>query len=136
MSKTYIFDASAILDFVEGGRGSRTVERLLQDALHGQCTVLVSVANWGEVLSVLWARRGEEKALSTFGDLQSLPMQTVPVDLNQALKAGEIKTTHNLPFLYCLTAALAELREGVLVTGDRDFEKLERSVHLHWLGRG
>jgi predicted nucleic acid-binding protein len=136
MSKTYVFDASAVLDFLEAGSGSRTVERMLQDARRGQCSVLVSVANLGEVAAVLWAKRDEQKALSTLDSLQSLPIEVVPVDINQSLQAAEIRTTIHMPFLHCLTAALTEMHEAVLVTSDRDFEKLGDRVHVHWLGRG
>jgi predicted nucleic acid-binding protein len=136
MSKSYVFDASAILDFLEGGRGSHTVQRMLQDALRGQCSVTVPVAGLGEIFGVLWARRGEDKALVTLEDLQALPIQLVGVDLNQSLAAGEIRAEHNLSFVHCLTAALAELQEAVLVTADRDFEKLGSRVNIHWLGRG
>jgi predicted nucleic acid-binding protein len=133
MSKTYVLDASAVLDFVEGGKGSRTVERLLLEAFRRQCSVLVSTVNWGEVFAVMWAQRGEDKALSTIGKLEVV-VRVVAVDMNQSLTAGEIRKEHNLPFLHCLTAALAELHEGVLVTSDREFEKLGRRVHMHWLG--
>jgi predicted nucleic acid-binding protein len=83
----------------------------------------------------LWERRDEEKARSTLSDLLRLPIQLVPVDLEQALKAGEIKAAHKIPYVDCLAAALAELRNAVLVTSDRDFEKLGRRVRILWIVR-
>lgn len=136
MSRSYVFDANAILDFVESGRGSKTVERLLHQALRQQDLILVSVVNWAEVQYLLWTRRGEQKARETLASLRPLPLQLVPVDLDQALKAAEIKALHRMPFVDCLAAALAELNQAVLVTADRDFEKLGRRVQVLWLARG
>ena len=135
MTKTYVLDANAVLDFVESGRGSKTVERLLHEALRQQSVILVSVVNWGEVLYLLWDRRGERKARVTMANLLHLPLRIVPVDLPQGLKAAEIKALHKVAFVDCLAAALAELHGAVLVTGDRDFEKLGRRVQILWIRR-
>jgi predicted nucleic acid-binding protein len=62
MTKTYVLDASALLDLVEAGPGFGKVEQLLQSALRNQALVLTSVLNWGEVFYLLWQSRGEEKA--------------------------------------------------------------------------
>jgi ribonuclease VapC len=135
MTKTYVLDANALVDFVDSGPGSKTVERLLHEALRQQSLALVSVVNWAELLYLLWRRRGEQKARETIASLLPLPIQIVPVDLAQGLKAAEIKALHKVAFVDCLAAALAELRGAVVVTGDRDFEKLRRRVQILWIKR-
>jgi predicted nucleic acid-binding protein len=95
----------------------------------------MSVLNWGEVFYILWQRRGEEKARQTMANLSRLPIELVPVDLPQALKAAEIKAVHKIPYVDCVAAALAEIRQATLVTSDRDFEKLGRRLQILWLGR-
>lgn len=135
MTKTYVFDANAILDFAEAGHGSETVERLLREALLQRVPILISVVNWGEVLYLLWKRRGEQRAREAIAELSRLPLQIVPVDTTQAFKAAEIKVLHKMAFVDCLAAALAELHGAVMVTGDRDFEKLGRRVQVLWIKR-
>ncbi len=135
MSRTYVLDANALLDLAEAGPGFGKVEHLLQEALQNQNLVLISVLNWGEVFYLLWQRRGEEKARRTIASLSRLPLELVPVDTPQALKAGEIKAVHKIPYVDCIAAALAILRQAVLVTSDRDFEKLCRRVQVLWLAR-
>jgi len=135
MTKIYVLDANAVLDFSEAGPGALRVERLLQEALHGQSLLLISVANWGEVFYLLWQRRGEQQALRTIARLSHLPLEIIPVDLPQALKAGEIKARHKIPYVDCIAAALAILRQAVLVTADRDFEKLGRQLPILWISR-
>jgi predicted nucleic acid-binding protein len=135
VTKTYVLDANAVLDLIEAGPGFGKVEQLLQSALQNQVSILISVLNWGEVFYLLWQRRGEEKARQTIAKLLRLPLQIVAVDFLQAMQAGELKAVHKIPYVDCVTAALAVLNQAVLVTSDRDFEKLGRHFPVLWIGR-
>ena len=95
----------------------------------------MSVLSWGEVYYHSWQQRGEESARSTLADLLLLPIELVPVDLSQALKAGELKAVHKIPYVDCVTAALAVLNQAVLVTSDRDFERLGKQFPILWIAR-
>ena len=68
-------------------------------------------------------------------DLSRLPIRVVPVDLPQALRAGELKALHKIPYVDCLAAALAAQQSATLVTSDRDFEKLGRHFPIVWIAR-
>jgi predicted nucleic acid-binding protein len=133
MTKTYVLDASAILDFVNAGPGARRVREILREGVQQDVPLLMSVVNWGEVFYILWQRRGEEVARKAIENLARLSIQPVPVDLDQSLKAGEIKACYKMSYVDCLAAALAALRKAVLVTGDRDFEKLGRQAKILWI---
>jgi len=135
MRRAYVLDANAVLDFVEDGPGARRVERLLEDAFKNGNPLLISVVNWGEVFYHSWQQYGEESARKTLADLSRLPVELVLVDLPQVLQAGEIKVRHKIPYVDCIAAALALERRAVLVTSDRDFEKLGRRVPILWLTR-
>ena len=88
MSKTYVLDASALLNFVEDGPGAERLEGLFKDARHNGAPLLMSVLNWGEVFYHSWQHRGEESARNTMAGLVRLPIELVPVDVPQILKAG------------------------------------------------
>ena len=135
MSKTNVLDANAVLDFVEDGPGAERVEQLFQDARQRNNPVLMSVVNWGEVFYHSWQQRGEESARATLAGLSRLKLELVPVDLPQSMQAGEIKARHKIPYVDCLAAALAIMRQAVLVTSDRDFEKLGRHFPILWIAR-
>ena len=135
MTGIYVLDANAVLDLAEAGPGWHRVNQLLDDALKQRTEILVSVLNWGEVYYCLWQQRGEEKACQTLARLSLLPLRLVPTDLLQALKAGEIKALHNIPYVDCVAAALATLNKATLVTSDRDFEKLGRHAKILWIPR-
>jgi len=135
MTGSYVFDANAVLDFVEAGPGIHKVDQLLHAAARRQVTVLVSVMNLGEVFYWLWQKRSEEQARYTLDGLCRLPIQIVPVDLPQALKAGQLKALHKIPYVDCIAAALALQYHATLVTADRDFEKLGRHFPVLWITR-
>ena len=135
MNRTYVLDASALLAFLLKGAGSVRVLQLLKNAHRTGVPVLVSAVNWGEVFYQSWQRHGEQSARETMADLSHLPVQILPVDLPQVLKAGELKALHKIPYVDCLAAALATLYKATLVTSDRDFEKLGRHFPVLWITR-
>ena len=134
MSKTYVLDANALLELLVNGPGAERVERLVKDA-RPATPLLVSAANWGEVFYLSWQRYGEQSSRENLADLSLLPIKVIAVDLPQALSAGEIKALHKIPYVDCLAAALASLHAAILVTADRDFEKLGRHFPILWLTR-
>src|SRR5207247_2208029 len=105
---------------------------LLQGAFRGEASLLVSVLMWGEVFYHFWQQHGGEKARQNLATLSRLNLTLVLVDTAQALKAGEIKAQHKIPYVDCVAAALAEISGATLVTSDRHFEKLGRRVQILW----
>lgn len=135
MSKSYVLDANAALVYLENENGADQVGSLLKSAFRGEIQLLMSVLNWGEVFYHSFQERGEEAARHAISDLSRLPIDPVSVDLEQTLKAGEIKVRHKIPYVDCVAAALADLRDATLVTSDRDFEKLGRHAKILWIAR-
>lgn len=133
--RPYVLDANALLAYSENGPGGATVERILGEAVRRQAVLAVSVVNWGEVYYWFWNQRGEEAAQKNLSSLAHLPIEIVPVDLTQSLKAAELKVLHKIPYVDCLAAALALSRRATLVTADRDFEKLGYHFPILWLSR-
>jgi uncharacterized protein len=133
--RNYVLDASAVLDLLENGPGAERVEQILAEADKQENAVSMSVLNWGEVFYNVWQHHGEEAARSAIAELSRLPIEIVPVDQEQALKAGEIKALHKLSFVDCVAGSLTEVRNSTLVTADRDFQKVGRRIHVLWLVR-
>ena len=136
MKRSYVLDANALINFVDNGPGALRVNELIKEAFRQGSFLFISVANWGEVFYSLWLKLGEERARQTLSNLTRLPIEIIPVNIDQALKAGEIKAVHKLPFVDSLAAALAELQQAVLVTSDRHFEKLGKRIRILWIQRG
>ncbi len=133
MNRTYVLDASAVLSLLTAGPGAGRIEQLVREADRLRTPLLVSVANWGEVFYLSWQRHGEQSARKALDDLSQLPIRVVAVDLTHAIKAGELKALHKIPYVDCLAAALAVEQRATLVTSDRDFEKLGRQFPILWI---
>ena len=133
--KSFVLDASAAIHYLQAGPGAGKFERLLANARRQQLQLFMSVLNLGEVYYLTWQRTGEEKARQAVASLSHLPIQIIPVDLLQSLKAGELKAMHKIPYVDSVAAALAFQRDATLVTSDRDFEKLGRHFPILWIAR-
>jgi len=133
--RSFVLDASAVVHYLQAGLGAGKLEQLLADARRQQLLLCMSVLNLGEVYYLTWQRAGEEKARHVVATLSHLPIQIIPVDLLQSLKAGGLKAVHKIPYVDCVAAALALQRQATLVTSDRDFEKLGRHFPILWIAR-
>jgi predicted nucleic acid-binding protein len=120
---------------LEDRPGANRVWQLVRDAEQKSTPLLVSVVNLGEVFYLSWMRGNEEIARKAVSYLSQLPIQVLPVDEPQALKAGEIRALHHVPYVDCLAAALSSIHGATLVTSDNDFEKLGRHFPILWLER-
>src|SRR5882672_12156088 len=118
MSKTYVLDANAVLSYIEGQPGAMRMVQLFKDARDDNSPALMSVINLGEVFYYMWHKYGEESARSMLADLSRLPIQMVTVDHPYAIEAAGIKARHKIPYVDALAAALAVMRQAVLVTSD------------------
>jgi predicted nucleic acid-binding protein len=135
VKKTYVLDASAMLVLLDNRPSARRIKQLIVETDRFDSVLLASVVNLGEVFYLSWLRRGEQPARDTLDDLSQLPIQVLPVDASQALKAAELKALHHIPYVDCLAAALSSIHQATLVTSDTDFEKLGRHFPILWVGR-
>ena len=130
-----MLDASAVIHYLQAGPGAGKFKQLLADARRQQLQLFMSVLNLGEVYYLTWQRTGEEKARQAVAGLSRLPIQILPVDLLQSLKAGELKAVHKIPYVDCVAAALSFQQQATLVTSDRDFDTLGRHFPILWIAR-
>ena len=131
--KTHVLDSSALMTFFEDRSGATTVEDLLGKAADAKCPLLMSVVNWGEVYYSVWRARGEAAANSKLREIAQLPIEIVDADFELTRLAASLKAIHGLPYADCFAASLAESRKAPLVTGDKDFERIESLLKIVWL---
>jgi len=131
--KTCVLDASALMTFFEDRAGARAVEELLGKATDAKCPLLMSVVNWGEVYYSVWRTRGEGVAKRKLLEIAQLPIEIIDADSALTRLAASLKAEHNLPYADCFAAALAQSRKAPLVTGDKDFERIESLLKIVWV---
>ncbi len=131
--KTYVLDASALMTFFEDRPGADKVEELLAKAAEAKHPLLMSAVNWGEVYYSVWHARGEKAAAAKLQEIAQLPVEIVGVDMELAQLAATLKAERNLPYIGCFAAALAQAKKGVLVTSDKDFERVGSVARAVWV---
>jgi predicted nucleic acid-binding protein len=89
--------------------------------------------NWGEVFTPPGTSAGKSSRGKRCLTFHASPIELIPVDLSQALKAVEFMVVHRIPYVDCVAAALSERRQATLVTSDRDFAKLGRHFPILWI---
>jgi ribonuclease VapC len=131
--KTYVFDASALVAFLQAKPGDKKVNELLKEATLGRAAIVMSAVNYGEVYGVILRVHGPERARATMSAIQPLPITLVDATPQRAFQAAEVKARYKLYYLDSFAAAMALEHKGTLVTSDSDFRKLGHGFPIVWL---
>jgi predicted nucleic acid-binding protein len=131
----YVLDSYAILAYLESELGSERVLSLLETAAAGKILLYMCVINLGEVMYIVERERGLSKAQEVLARIDELPIEIVNVERTLALAAAHLKTDCSLSYADCFAAALSQIKNAPLVTGDTEFRKVKPEHHLQieWL---
>ncbi|MDD5555617.1 MAG: type II toxin-antitoxin system VapC family toxin [bacterium] len=133
MSRRKVLDSYALIAFLENGTGSDKVFDLIRHARDTEDRLLLSVVSWGEIYYILYKTAGKKAADQALQDIDTLPIEIVPVDCGLARVAAELKSKLKLTYTDCFAAALAKIKRVELITGDPDFNQIEKEVRVFWL---
>ena len=133
--QSFVLDSHALIAFLEGEVGSKIVEALLEQALENGCALYMSIVNLGEVIYITERERGLAKAQQVLARIDELPIIVVDADRRCALAAAHIKAHWPIAYADCYAAALCQVTDAVLVTGDPEFVPLEAAgvVKINWI---
>jgi ribonuclease VapC len=131
----YVLDSYALLTYFEAEPGSRQVAKLLDVAKEGKCHLYMCVINLGEVIYIAERERGLPKAQETLARIDELPIEIVYVDRTLTLAAAHLKMDCPVAYADCFAAALSQIKNATLVTGDPEFRKVkpECNLQIEWL---
>ncbi len=131
----YVLDSYALLAYFEDEHGGEQVRRLLEAARKGRCHLYMCVVNLGEVVYIVERERGLSKAQEMLARIDELPVDVINVDRTLTLAASHLKTSCPVAYADCFAAALSQLKNAVLVTGDPEFSKIKTdcNVRIEWL---
>ena len=130
---TKILDTYALMAFFEDEPGADYVRELILDAERGQASLAVSTVNLGELWYMIARRKSFEVAEQYIEIVQRMAIEVVPADWEVTRQASMFKVKGNISYADCFAAALAKLRDGEVVTGDREFKHLENEIKIEWL---
>ncbi len=66
--------------------------------------------------------------------LRVLPINIIaPVEEKLVMSAAYLKAHYPISYADAFAAALTEKEKAILVTGDRDFKRVEKAIKIEWL---
>jgi predicted nucleic acid-binding protein len=132
-SRRFVLDAQPVVGYFKREAERRPIEVLFQQAEAGTISLSMTTVNAGEVIYGLERAWGAAAGHETLISLQELPIVLVEVDLELAARAGWLKLRGGIAYADCAAAALAH-REGIpVITGDREFHRVEDLVDVAWV---
>lgn len=126
----FVFDSYAILAMNRLEEDSSYIHRLLTEPPHQRW---MSVINVGEVYYQTLRAEGEDNALAAMESLWQQAVEFVDAGYELTMNAARIKAQFPLSYADCFAAALAKQTNATLITGDREFKKVESEITIEWL---
>ena len=65
--------------------------------------------------------------------IRTLPVEIVEANIDLTISAGRLKAFNKMSYADCFAAALTESKKGILVTGDKEFKQMEKSIKIEFL---
>lgn len=131
----YILDNFALLAHFQEERGSSRVMELLEEAQQGNCRLLLSLVNLGEICYLVERRRSLADVHRILAAIDSLPIRILPADREAVLAAAHLKAHYPIALGDAFAAAAAQSQAGTLLTGDPEFKTLAAIIQIEWLER-
>jgi len=128
-----VLDSYALLVYLEKDPGFEKVESLLIEAAEKDQSLLMSAVNWAEVYYIVLREFGEAKAKEIEKAIMTLPIEVIVADQDLCREAARIKAHNPISFADCFAAALASKSQATLVTGDKEFAKLQNLIPIFWI---
>ena len=120
--------------WLEEENGYLRVSELLEKGRSKAVNLSMSIVNFGEVFYRTAKRHGIEEAKRVEGILRFLPILIIsPVEETLVMRAVYLKAQHPISYADAFAAALAEQEKAILVTGDPDFKRIEKTIKIEWL---
>ncbi len=130
---TKVLDSYALLALLRGEPGSESVRQILEKAADRDAPVHMSEVNYAEVQYIIRRKDGAATWKAIAAELVAAPIEFHPADRRLADSAAEFKSRFKISLADAFAAALARERKAELVTGDSEFEALEKEIKVTWL---
>lgn len=132
-SKAVVLDSWSVLALFQDEPQAEKIENLIADTHEQGEDVLMCVVNAGEVWYILARQVSRADADASMDELRNMGIQLVDADWELTRVAAGFKVRGGLSYADAFAAALAKQHNCDLVTGDREFKRVEDEVKVRWL---
>ncbi len=131
----YVLDSFALIAYLKDQPGAEQVTHILDLAQTRNAILWLCLVNLAEVLYIVEREQGFEIARETVAIIDQLPLNLVEVDRKLAFAAAHVKAQHAVSLADAFAVALAKEKNARVVTGDPEFESVEKEAAIEWLPR-
>lgn len=133
MNQRILLDAYGLLLFLQKEGPYQVIKTLFRNAQMENNPVLVNEMSLGEVFHITASVHSIEKAEAFMPLLEVLPLDIISNCLDDIMQAARIKARYGIGTVNSLVVATATIRKAMLVTGDPEFNKVDRVIPIQWL---
>lgn len=128
-----VLDSFALIAYFRGEPAGVPVKALLQKASKADKPVHMTEVNYAEAKYMILRTDGANAWAEAAKILIALPIEFHPADRELADVAADFKSRFSLSLADAIAAALAKKQKAELVTGDPEFEAVEKEIKIQWL---
>ena len=129
----YVIDSYAMIAYFEDEPGADKVAGMLNDLVRMKKKAYMSIINWGEIYYNTFRIQGEAGGEAVLNQISRYPIELVEADRSLTLEAAGLKGRFKIAYADCFAAALARQLKAQVLTGDREFKKLEKEIRIEWI---
>jgi len=123
-----------VVAWLQRENGHLRVRELIEKAQEQEVKLAMSVINFGEVIYRFAKIKGIEAAKRAERGLRLFPIDIIaPIQEELVMHAAYLKAQYPISYADAFAAALTEQEKAILVTGDPDFKRLEKTIKIQWL---
>ncbi len=131
--RTYVLDSYSLITFFEKDKGFEIMIDLFDKAVSDKVKLFMNIINWGEVYYIILREQSAEKADLFEDSFEKLPVELIYPDKSLIKNASSYKAHNALSYADCIAAATTDSHSAALVTGNKEFIKLEKEIKIEWL---
>ncbi|MGB7919226.1 MAG: type II toxin-antitoxin system VapC family toxin [Desulfobacterales bacterium] len=136
MTGRFVLDSYALIGYLENEPFADRIEKYLKQAKRAEASLYLHAIHLGEVYYITLREQGQNAADLAYARIKAFPLTFVDkIDEELLLKAASLKAGYPISYADSFAAALANIHNCALLTGDPELKILEkeRIISIVWL---
>ena len=136
MPNRYVIDSYALIGYLENEHFADRIERLLKRARKGEVRLYLHTLHLGEVYYITLREQGTHLADLAYSRIKAFPLTFIDhINEELLLTAASMKAKFPISYADSFAAALAKIKNCVLLSGDPELRLLENEkiISIEWL---
>jgi ribonuclease VapC len=131
-----VLDSFALIGYLENETFSSRVETLLKQARDGKSLIYLHAIHLGEVYYITLREQGQVLADLAYARIRAFPLNYIDIIDEELLRtAATLKAKYPISYADAFAAAMSVMNNAFLLTGDPEFQTLEKkeNISIEWL---